>query len=127
MRRLERPGRAVLDPVVVGDQPLVHQVKGVEPQVVLANMERAGGLARGQPLQVGDEDLDDEPAAGPSGPAPGSSWRRPQAARILESSLWPAPAAEYERANGHAVGLRLGEACCGQLAGEHQTERVGAA
>jgi hypothetical protein len=49
---------------VVRDQPLVHQVEGVEPQVVLADVERSGGLARWQPLQSGNEDLDDEAAAG---------------------------------------------------------------
>jgi hypothetical protein len=68
MRRLERPGGAVLDPVVVGDQPLVDQVEGVEPQVVLADVEGSGGLARWQPLQIGNEDLDDKAAAGPKVP-----------------------------------------------------------
>jgi hypothetical protein len=37
---------------VAGDQPLVHQVEGVEAQVVLADVERSGGLARWQPLQL---------------------------------------------------------------------------
>jgi hypothetical protein len=64
MRRLEGPGGAVLDPVVVGDQPLVDQVERVEAQVMLANVERSGGLSRWQPSQVGDDDLDDETAAG---------------------------------------------------------------
>jgi hypothetical protein len=46
----ERPGRSVLDPVAMRDQPLVHQVEGVEPQMVLTNMEGPGGLSRWQPL-----------------------------------------------------------------------------
>jgi hypothetical protein len=44
------------------------QVEGVEPQVMLTNVERSGGLARWQPLQVGNKDLDDETAAGPQVP-----------------------------------------------------------
>jgi hypothetical protein len=64
MRRAERRGSSVLDPVVVRDQPLVHQVEGAEPQVVLADVEWSDGLTRRQPLQSGNEDLDDKAPPG---------------------------------------------------------------
>ena len=54
--------RAVLDPVVVRDEPLRRDVDLVESEMLRPHVERLERLAGRQPLQPGHEHLDDEAA-----------------------------------------------------------------